>query len=366
MPARPRARRTRIPVTVLGVALVWGSLGFSGYALGWQSHQRQAQRVLVRSERAAMAAARHGTTPCVVSAPRPGQLDGLLRIPALHLSAPVEEGTGDQELNVAVGHNRSSARPGTAGTSVFLAHDVSYFVHLDQLRPGDRVVYQSACNTVTYTVTGRRIVEQGTPVPVTATPTMVLDTCYPPNALFFTSKRLLVDATEDVGAASRPAGHDLRLPAADRVSYRVPAPAALVAQGLTLEQNEAPMGTMTLAGDTSPGWEQSPGPLALEAAALEAYFGGLHAAAQLQAAWWAAIAGPRSPPPPALLGARITGHDSPLDVEIDSTKGVVTQVVLTTTVTLSGGRAPGPYRETVVTPVQASTVRIGSWALTPL
>ena len=45
------------------------------------------------------------------------------------------------------------------------------------------------------------------------------------------------------------------------------------------------MGTMTLV-KASVAFAESPGPLSLEAAALETYFGGLHAAAQHQAAWW--------------------------------------------------------------------------------
>ena len=107
---------------------------------------------------------------------------------------------------------------------------------------------------------------------------------------------------------------------------------------------------------------QSPGPLSLEAAALETYFGGLHAAAQQQASWWAAMA-PRLPMPPQLDGAAVTGHDAPLDVEIDSSAGTPTQVVLRTTVTLAGGSAPGEHAMTVVLPVHGSVVTIGSWAV---
>ncbi len=65
--------------------------------------------------------------------------------------------------------------------------------------------------------------------------------------------------------------------------------------------------------------------------------------------------------PPQLDGAYVSGHDAPLDVEIDSTGGTPTQVVLRTTVTLSGGSAPGEHAETVVLPVHGSTVTIGSW-----
>ena len=106
----------------------------------------------------------------------------------------------------------------------------------------------------------------------------MLDTCWPPNALFFTPDRLLIRATE-VGAATKGAKLD---PGAQFVrtvastDYVTSAPQALQAQGLTLQQNEAPMGTMKLV-NASVAFAQSPGPLSLEAAALQTYFGGLHA-----------------------------------------------------------------------------------------
>ena len=152
----------------------------------------------------------------------------------------------------------------------------------------------------------------------TTDPSLVLDTCWPPNALFFTPDRLLIRATE-VGAATKGPNLD---PGAQFVKtvqatdYTTSAPPPLQAQGLTLEQNEAPMGTMNLV-NASVAFAQSPGPLSLEAAALETYFGGLHAGAQRQAAWWAAMA-PGLPMPPQLDGAVVIGHDAPLDVEIDS------------------------------------------------
>ncbi len=49
------------------------------------------------------------------------------------------------------------------------------------------------------------------------------------------------------------------------------------------------MGTMQLV-NASVAFAQSPGPLSLEGAALSAYFGGLHAGAQQQMSWWAALA----------------------------------------------------------------------------
>ena len=109
------------------------------------------------------------------------------------------------------------------------------------------------------------------------------------------------------------------------------------------------MGTMNLV-DASVAFAQSPGPLSLEAAALETYFGGLHAASQDQTGWWGAMA-PNLPMPPELAGAVVTGHEAPLDVEIDSAGGSPDQVVLRTAVTLSGGSAPGEHAMTVVLPV---------------
>jgi LPXTG-site transpeptidase (sortase) family protein len=347
----------------MGVALLFAAIFAASYAIAHQAHQRHAQAVLLASERAAMAKiARdsHGAS-CQVTGVQPGQLSGILSIPAINLTAPVEEGTDDAELNVAVGHDPQSVWPGLNGAAVFLAHDVSYFVHLNALKPGDIITYQTACNTVKFAVSGQQVVPAGSAVSNTSGPSLVLDTCYPPNALFFTPDRLLIRANE-VGAATK--GGNLN-PATEFIQtvkstdYTTSAPAALQAQGLTLEQNEAPMGTMDLV-NASQAFAQSPGPLSLEAAALETYFGGLHSGAQRNSAWWAALA-PGFAMPPELDGAVVTAHDSSLDVEIDSANGSPSQVVLRTTVTLSGGSAPGEHAMTVILPVHNGVVTIGNW-----
>jgi sortase A len=353
----------RVGITLAGVILLFAAVFAGSYAFAHQEHQDHAQTVLVGSERAAMAkiaAQSHGAS-CQVAGVSPGQLSGILSIPALNLSAPVEEGTDDQELNVAVGHDPQSVWPGVDGAAVFLAHDVSYFVHLNQLKPGDVITYRTACNTVKFQVSAQQVVPAGSTVSDTNAPSLVLDTCWPPNALFFTPDRLLIRATE-VGAATKgsnlnPDAQFVRTVAS--TDFATSAPKALQAQGLTLQQNEAPMGTMKLV-NASVDFAQSPGPLSLEAAALETYFGGLHAGDQNQWKWWATMA-PHLHLPPQLAGATVTGHDSPLDVEIDSANGVPDQVVLRTSVTLAGGSAPGQHAMTVVLPVHGSAVTIGSW-----
>ena len=122
------------------------------------------------------------------------------------------------------------------------------------------------------------------------------------------------------------------------------------------------MGTMTLSGDTSPVWEESPGPLALTAAGLQAYFGGIHSAEQARNDWWAAIA-PGVAMPMPLANAQITGHDSPLDISINSVGGVPESVTMTTDVTVSGGSAPGRYHLVATGGVTGSVVTITSWEM---
>ena len=363
-----RSRRSRqagrAAVTALGVLLVWGSLGFTGYAAGWTLHKDHAQSVLLRQatahgDRSATATPQ----PCVQAQPATGQLAGVVSIPTIGLRAPVEQGTGDTQLAVAVGHVPASVWPGEAGTSVLLGHDVSYFVHLDALHPGDLVQYQDRCSTVEYRVTGSHVVPAGSPIDNSSGPTLVLDTCWPTNALFYTSQRLLVDAVEVSGGQGGRRGPTGPTPTAAPPTYSVPAPPALVAQGLTLQQNEEPMGTLTLTGSPSMSWEESPGPLALTASALEAFFGGVHATGSDRADWWSAVA-PGVAMPGPLVGATVSRHDAPLDVSIDSADGVPDAVTLTTDVTVSGGAAPGPYHEVVTEDVNSGVVTVHTWQMT--
>ncbi|MDQ1359978.1 MAG: sortase, partial [Acidimicrobiaceae bacterium] len=145
---------------ILGALLVWGALGFFGYAAGWTAHKDRAQSVL-KSPVRPVDQAKASVPPCVQAPPQVGQLAGTLTIPAIGLKAPVEEGTDDAELNVAAGHAPASVWPGATGSAVFLAHDVSYFVHLNSLQPGDLIYYQDQCSTVAFQVSGQKIVNAG-------------------------------------------------------------------------------------------------------------------------------------------------------------------------------------------------------------
>lgn len=345
---------------LIGLVLVWGALGVLGYRLGWQIHSSRGQDALLRSAKTSLDHGRGGT--CSQSAPASdGQLAGVLSMPKLGVTAPVEQGTGDQELNVAIGHADSTPLPGSPGTAVLLAHDVSYFANIDQLVPGDVVDYRSGCITDVFHITGHTIVQAGAPVPQVSGTGLVMDTCWPTNALWYTPNRYLVEAQE-VSVHTATTASNSSVPQSWPTGYTTPAPEPLVTEGLTLAENSVPMGTLALNGTPSSAWAQSPAPLAVEAAGLTDYFGGLKSADQHQQSWWAAIA-PGVTMPAALSGAWVSGHDSPLDVTITSAGLTPTAVTLSTDITLSGGSAPGEYQETVTETIHGLVVTITNWEL---
>src|SRR5260370_11431396 len=80
---------------------------------------------------------------------------------------------------------------------------------------------------------------------------------------------------------------------------RVPAPPALVAEGLTLENNTILLGHLSTTGHPSAAFLESPAGLDAEKAALESYFGAEKAIAAGNSAWWRDLAVPELPMPSA-------------------------------------------------------------------
>ncbi|HET6966381.1 MAG TPA: class D sortase [Acidimicrobiales bacterium] len=346
---------------VLGVALLWGALGVLGYRLGWQQHAAHARAALMRYAPIPNPI-RGSASTCDSQPATPGSdgvLTGVLTIPKLGVKAPVESGTTDQVLNDAVGHFDGTAWPGQHGTSVLLAHDVSYFGHLGSLDPGDQVSYQSGCTTYTFTVTGHQVVKNGAPIPSVPGTAVVLDTCWPTDALWYTPDRYLVEGVQSQVSVGNPAATTAQ--PSFPTNFTGTASAALQATGLTLETNEEPMGTMSFQGTPSTEWSQSPAPLALEEAALADYFGGYHAATSNNPAWWASVA-PGVPMPAPLAGARPgLSSASALNVTITAAGSQPTAVLLHTVLPLYGGSSPGTYAVDVTEAVHGTTVSITKW-----
>jgi sortase A len=287
---------------------------------------------------------------------------GLLEAPALGMVAPVLQGTGDSVLGDAVGHDPASAWPGQAGTSVFSAHDVTWFSSIGKLKPGNEIRYVTPCRTYTYKVTSHVIVAAGSPVYNARKARLVLDTCWPLNALFLTSTRYLVYA--DL-IASAPTHATAAVPGR-WPPPAVPAPAQLAAQGLDLAHNPAPLGRLRLTGSPARAWSQSSAPLQFEAAALTEYFGLIRSAAQERRAWWADLApSVHTSAAGALWGGRLESYDSKLAIKLRAAGTKPVSATLTAIVIVTGPNGPGSYQLTVTETVKAGKLLVTRARLTP-
>jgi sortase A len=238
---------------------------------------------------------------CAASVPsrssRSMHLAGILEIPSLGVRAPVLQGLSDSVLNVAVGHDSSSPWPGGTGESIIEAHDVSYFARISALKPGDRVIWVDACTEQTFRVIATEISAPGAAIfPPTDGRGLALITCYPTNALFWTHNRFVVEAEMK---SSRRLTTPEPSPAVVIPRLRVPAPPALVAEGLTLQSNSILLGHLSTTGHPSAAFLGGPAGLDAQIAALESYFGAQKAIAAGNSGWWKDLAVPEVPMPPA-------------------------------------------------------------------
>jgi LPXTG-site transpeptidase (sortase) family protein len=369
MAEHSRHDRRRMPrlLIALGLVLVLAAGGWQAYAALWLHHYHQAGGVLVQQEQTKLSAAGAATKPptkatCAATTASGGP-QGLLDFKELGVVAPVEEGESDAVLAVAVGHDASSVWPGSPGTAVFASHDVTYFVNIDKLKPGQAVTYLTPCDIYTYTVTSQKVVDAGSPIYNSATPTLALVTCWPTNALFYTSHRLVVylkltnvqrpnKANVITGVSNGVLTSDARQPA-------VPVPQALAVQGLTLSSNYAPMGTLTILGKGNPAYIQSPAPLLAQDAALVAYFAGLRSLAEGHTDWWKHFA-PGVSVPSQLLYRAVSSYSAPLNVFVEAHANSVTGVALQSTVIVDGES----YTLKVGTRISSKNVlTISSWTV---
>ncbi|HMD46714.1 MAG TPA: sortase [Acidimicrobiales bacterium] len=367
-----RTRRARRVLAVAGIVLIGAGMDLSlniAYFY-WRWHTEGP--ALVRREQAAIATAHRalatgGAPPagpvCPPFSDASTAPEGLLEAPAIGLEAPVLSGVGDAQLGVAVGHVTTSAWPDGPGTVVLAAHDVSYFSQIDTLATGADVEFVTPCTTYLYRVTGHQIVARGAPLYTSPGQSLlVMETCYPLDALFFTPQRYLVTARL---AGTVQAGQPVAAPGGPPDAPGVPAPAPLAAQGLSLAANETPLGRLGLAGMPAPAFVQSPAPLADEAAVLAEYFGAVRSAEQAQPGWWSALA-PGVPPAAAspFIHAAVRSFPAALNPTLVVAGAALTGATVDVTATLSGGPAPGPWRIHVVMTVAGGKLEITQWLMT--
>jgi sortase A len=117
--------------------------------------------------------------------PTPGPEQAIrIRIPAIHVDAPVVQGDGWEQLKKGVGQALGTGNPGRPGNVVLSAHNDIFgeiFRDLDQLKPGDEIILYTASREYVYTVAHSEVVEP-TRVEVmapTTDATVTLISCYP-------------------------------------------------------------------------------------------------------------------------------------------------------------------------------------------
>jgi len=263
------------------------------YPLWWNHRSETTGNSLLR-EHLRMRPQTSDTTRCTPSLPsrysRRMHLDGILEIPSIGVRAPVLQGLADSVLNVAAGHDSTSPWPGGLGESVIEAHDVSYFTRISALKPGDRVIWVDACTEQTFRVVETEIsVPRAEIFPPPDGRGLALITCYPTNALFWTPDRFVVET--ELVSAGRLTTPQPRLTVLS-LNLRVPAPPALVAEGLSLQTNSILLGHLSTTGHPSAAFLGGPASLDAEKAALESYFGAEKAIAAGNSAWWHDLAVP--------------------------------------------------------------------------
>jgi sortase A len=166
-----------------------------------QKNQLQQAVSVIHSQQVAKAQItehqREGLYPPAASTgiqPKSGVLVGKMYIPKLRLEVPVRQGTSLKILSGTAGHLMTSVLPGEIGTSVMAAHDVTYFHHIDRLQAGDLIRVQTSQGQFTFRVQSHRVIHTGTNVVNTTYPSLVLETCYPLNALQLVNRRYVVRA----------------------------------------------------------------------------------------------------------------------------------------------------------------------------
>jgi sortase A len=126
-----------------------------------------------------------------------GDAIAKLKIPRIHLDAVVVNGTGVADLRRGPGRHLESYMPGERELVYIAGHRTTYgapFGKINEIRPGDLITAELPYATVTYRVTGHRIVDDNdlSVLKTRQHEQLVLQACHP---RFFASERYLVYAT---------------------------------------------------------------------------------------------------------------------------------------------------------------------------
>ncbi|HEX2701061.1 MAG TPA: class E sortase [Acidimicrobiales bacterium] len=122
--------------------------------------------------------------------PEPLVQIGTIEIPKIGLTHEIFDGISLRTIDHGPSHWPGTAMPGQVGNAVFAGHRVTHshpFRNIDQLAPGDEVIFTIDGTRSTYVVTGSEVVTPKTLqiVNQSPTPTATLFACHPPGSAKF-------------------------------------------------------------------------------------------------------------------------------------------------------------------------------------
>jgi sortase A len=200
-PKRPKRRRTRRAFLVLGCLCLAGAAGIGAYLVwllwgtGFTTQHFQAE---LRPQIQKIIDTKKPSDPSANTVRLPGNAIAIMQVPRIDLDMVVVEGTGTQQLEMGPGHYTNTAYPWQDHGRVAIAgHRTTYlhpFYHLDRMRVGDPIIFETEYGTFRYEVTRVFTIPSagsGYVLAQTKNPTLVLTTCNPP---YSASQRLIVIA----------------------------------------------------------------------------------------------------------------------------------------------------------------------------
>lgn len=287
----------------------------------------------------------------------------VLSIPSLGVDAPVISGVTDPTLDVAVGHEDGTSWPDQVGTDVLAAHDVTFFARISELRPGRTITLSDACRTWTFRVQGGQVVKAGSPVSRSTTGRpLVLVTCYPTNALYYTNTRYVLTA-QFIGVTQAVPS---KVP--DLTGEPLVLPPGLPSDpaALSVDTVGIPLGTLTFGPNLSQQWKESKLGFQASNAATHLMVAGWDAARDRDLPEWNTLA------PSVPINNATTATNGSLrwaslaDVAVDGSGSAASGTTITAAVTVVHGGYRRAYRLTVSATVSPKNVlTISSWILTP-
>src|SRR3954454_9829581 len=134
--------------------------------------------------------ARPVTAPKNEYAPEAIARIGTIEIPKIGVTSPIYHGITMRNIDLGPSHWPGTAMPGEPGNTVFMGHRVTHthpFRNIDQLVPGDQVIFTVNGTRTVYVVTGHEIVRptQTEIVTQTGTATGTIFACHPPHSATF-------------------------------------------------------------------------------------------------------------------------------------------------------------------------------------